>query len=112
MLPKVSIPLSSRFANMLASAGLMSSRVLTAGMVFALGAAGGADWEGGGGDIEDGPCEKVPCRLNETGLAICVGKDGVDIAREGANGLFDLHHHTVSKSRCGAGISAYPKPVA
>ena len=45
MLPKLSMPLSSRFANMLANAGLMSSRVLTAGIVFSLVAAGGADCE-------------------------------------------------------------------
>ena len=87
--PNVSMP-SSRFARRFASAECWSSgRVLTAGIVFALFAlAGGADCEGGGGDVEDeGPCENVPWRLNDTGLAVCVGNDGVDM---GANGLFEL----------------------
>ena len=67
--PNVSIP-SSRLAKRLASLECSSSvRVLTFGIVFCL---GGAEWDIGGGDWDDWGCccEYVPCRLNETGLAV------------------------------------------
>ena len=68
-LPKVSIP-SSRFARRFASFECSSSeRVLTAGIVFCR-CAGGADCDTGGGEVDDGPFAYVPCRLNDTGLAV------------------------------------------
>ena len=85
---------SSRFASRFASCECWSSaRVLTAGIVFAF-ATGGAECDGGGGDVELGP-PYVPCRLKETGLAVCgpivegnapVERDGSD----GAKGLLEL----------------------
>ena len=104
--PNVSTP-SSRFASRFASFECSSSpRVFTAGIVCDLDAAGGADCDGGGGDV-DAPGPYVPCRLKETGLAACGGadcicicgdKEDVETAREGAKGLFELYQMQVKSN--------------
>ena len=88
---------SSRPASRLASFECSSSaRVLTAGIVFCLCAEGGAECDIGGGDTDEGLFPYVPCRLNDTGLAVwgpgdelCCCMD-VETASDGANGLFEL----------------------